>query len=343
MVKHDCYMTKRPDLSGSRTKNRFRSELLWGVEKLLNCLDKGIDSFAVVFDYLCDIELHLDDSYEFYQVKTSSAKKFGVSWACKAEKKSGVPIVARLYELNDIKSNCSIRLVIVGNKHFVKKGDNLEEPGEVIFATLHDDDKEKIKRAIKDHLPDSKPDLDIVSYLLVSMNLASPDDSVRGHLIKTYENVMGCEARKPAALYRALRGLAEEKACEEREQASYDEVIAHKAITKEEIKELFAFYADQEDSIQDFVMKWIGRQPPLQQSGLRCAYESIIQDIFRPQGSELIDAGIDLAKGLDSSLSSDDVIDYVYENIESKCGVEITDEMKKIYSVIVLYKISRGK
>lgn len=82
-IRHDIYMAKTPDMSGSIAKNRFRMELLWGIEKLLDCLDRGIEDFAVVFDYCCDIELHLDDSYEFYQVKTSSGKKFGVSWASK--------------------------------------------------------------------------------------------------------------------------------------------------------------------------------------------------------------------------------------------------------------------
>lgn len=66
---HDGYMGTAPDLSGSISKNRFRNELFWGIDRLLTCLDSGIDSFAVVFDYRCDIELHLDDRYEFYQVK----------------------------------------------------------------------------------------------------------------------------------------------------------------------------------------------------------------------------------------------------------------------------------
>ena len=56
---HDGYMGTAPDLSGSISKNRFRNELFWGIDRLLTCLDSGIDSFAVVFDYRCDIELHL--------------------------------------------------------------------------------------------------------------------------------------------------------------------------------------------------------------------------------------------------------------------------------------------
>ena len=66
---HDGYMGTAPDLSGSVSKNRFRSELFWGIDRLLTCLDSGIDSFAVVFDYRCDIELHLDDPTSFIKLK----------------------------------------------------------------------------------------------------------------------------------------------------------------------------------------------------------------------------------------------------------------------------------
>lgn len=44
---HDGYMGTAPDLSGSISKNRFRNELFWGIDRLLTCLDSGIDSFAV--------------------------------------------------------------------------------------------------------------------------------------------------------------------------------------------------------------------------------------------------------------------------------------------------------
>ena len=63
------YSTLPIDLSGSRSKNRFRIELLWGVCKMLDLLALGKD-FAMVFDYACDIEVHYSDGFEFYQIKT---------------------------------------------------------------------------------------------------------------------------------------------------------------------------------------------------------------------------------------------------------------------------------
>ena len=64
----DVY-TKIPyDLSGSMSKNRFRQELCWGISKMFDLFDK--EDFCVVFDYKCDIEIHFNNSIEFYQIKT---------------------------------------------------------------------------------------------------------------------------------------------------------------------------------------------------------------------------------------------------------------------------------
>jgi hypothetical protein len=61
------------DLSGSVSKNRFRKEILWGVHMMFDLFDEP--DFCVIFDYKCDIEIHLRDSIEFYQIKTQKAQK----------------------------------------------------------------------------------------------------------------------------------------------------------------------------------------------------------------------------------------------------------------------------
>ena len=44
------------DLSGSRSKNRFRLKLLWGVSRMLELMESAND-FTIVFDLVCDIEV----------------------------------------------------------------------------------------------------------------------------------------------------------------------------------------------------------------------------------------------------------------------------------------------
>ena len=330
-------MAKSPDLSGSVSKNRFRIELLWGIEKLLECLDKGIEDFSIVFDYQCDIELHLDSGYEFYQVKTSAAKNFGVSWACKTPK-SGVSVIGRLYELHDIQDGGTVRLVIVGNKPFKFTGDILCNPGELLFASLPEKDKEKIKQSIQKHIPDTTPDFEKVSYILVAMDLSNPEDGIRGHLVRTYEQTMGCEVRKPNALYNALCGLVRTKACAENVQGTYEGVISNKAITGNEVAYLFNRYADKESSQYDFVMNWIKKQPPLRQSDLKCAYESIMSNIYAPRGRKPVDAAVQILGILDKDLSEEELLVQVEDKLESVCDIEITPDMQKIYAVLALHE-----
>ncbi|EOY7209651.1 dsDNA nuclease domain-containing protein [Clostridioides difficile] len=71
MSKIEYYMNLPYDLSGSMSKNRFRNELLWGLKKMYE-LYKTNEDFVVVFDYRCDIEVHLENKFEFYQVKTQN-------------------------------------------------------------------------------------------------------------------------------------------------------------------------------------------------------------------------------------------------------------------------------
>ena len=51
MDNNEFYQSLPVDLSGSRSKNRFRLELLWGLGKLIDLMDTA-DDFTVVFDYV---------------------------------------------------------------------------------------------------------------------------------------------------------------------------------------------------------------------------------------------------------------------------------------------------
>ena len=70
MKVRDEYLNLTYDLSGSISKNRFRQELLWGLSKAIDKLDDE-NWYAVVFDYVCDIELHYNSELELYQVKVN--------------------------------------------------------------------------------------------------------------------------------------------------------------------------------------------------------------------------------------------------------------------------------
>lgn len=94
----ESYMNSPYDLSGSMSKNRFRNEILWGLKRILELykLDK---KFTVVFDYKCDVEVHLEDGFEFYQLKTQNDNGSYTVRKLIGKNKNGDSVLGKLYIL----------------------------------------------------------------------------------------------------------------------------------------------------------------------------------------------------------------------------------------------------
>lgn len=99
----EYYMGLPCDLSGSRSKNRFRLELLWGISRMLELMESAND-FTIVFDLVCDIEVHLDNGFEFYQIKThkESQPRYTVKSLVKVKEGEQGSILGKLFVLNTI-------------------------------------------------------------------------------------------------------------------------------------------------------------------------------------------------------------------------------------------------
>lgn len=337
-------MSLQPDMSGSRSKNRFRQELLWGIEKLLDCMESGSDDFAIIFDYLCDIEVHLPNEFCFYQVKTGEKKDFSVSWAAR-KPPNGESIVAKLYKLNFISSeNKSIRLFVVGNRRFSYSGDSCFSPGELSFINLPTEDRKKLIDSVASCLGTQDIDLSNMSYLLVSMNLDDPTADTKGHLVTSYERVMGCEPRKPNALFRALQGLVNERACCERIQPTYGDVIAKKGITKSEMTRLFELHQDRSNSFVERANNWIDKQPPLRQHGLKVALSEIVSGLIPPKRlDKVIRVAQSILSKIDLSTNENQIIELMAEAVRGAVGIELSDDAVMVCAAVALFKyIERG-
>ncbi|WP_094607022.1 hypothetical protein SPSIL_048810 [Sporomusa silvacetica DSM 10669] len=108
------YMSLPFDVSGSLSKNRFRLELLWGISKMLDIYD--YDDFTMVFDYVCDIEVHLKDGYEFYQLKTHKGDKiYTINDIVKTN--NGSSILGKLYILKRPYDFQNVKLALVSNSY----------------------------------------------------------------------------------------------------------------------------------------------------------------------------------------------------------------------------------
>ena len=88
------------DLAGSRTKNRFDFEILYGIEQLIDKYNV-MNDYYIVFDYVCDIELHYDNKLKFFQVKTSdTGKTNNVSYLTKKKSDNSDSIISRMYKIS---------------------------------------------------------------------------------------------------------------------------------------------------------------------------------------------------------------------------------------------------
>ena len=132
------YMSLPHDLSGSRSKNRFRIELLWGVTKFLELMETS-ENFTMIFDYVCDIEIIFDNYLEFYQIKTRSNNPYSTT---QLVRKTGEgSILGKLYVLLKDDQELVHKVAIVSNARYTACDNSYTE---TCFDKLSDKEKTKI-------------------------------------------------------------------------------------------------------------------------------------------------------------------------------------------------------
>jgi hypothetical protein len=240
------------DLSGSRSKNRFRNEMLWGLEKIYNIYESEND-FVMVFDYVCDIELHLNESMEFYQIKTSSK---GSPYSIKkisGPDAQGNSILGKVYVLKNIIDNeegdLKSKIAIVVNTP-LKTADKKIKSSVKEFELVNLDEKsmELVNENLKKEL-NIEEDIDLNSsyYIFTSMDLFEPSNSLIGQTVNFFMKITGEEPKKVVTLYRALSDTIAVKANYELQCNDYSEVISKKGITKSEFNTIIKKYINVAD------------------------------------------------------------------------------------------------
>lgn len=174
----DVY-TKIPyDLSGSISKNRFRQELCWGISKMFDLFDK--EDFCVVFDYKCDIEIHFNDSIEFYQIKTHKIQS-PYKFSNLKRHKDGPSIIAKLFVLKDTSSpDVPIRCAIVSNAFLQIGKVAISDKESFSFEELDEKSQSAVKAALTEELVRENVDLSNLYYIYTPMNLFAPQNDIIG-------------------------------------------------------------------------------------------------------------------------------------------------------------------
>ena len=247
----EFYMTLPFDLSGSRSKNRFRNEVLWGLEKTFEVYRSGED-FTIVFDYVSDVEVHLSKSgvIEFYQVKTrNTGESYTLNEILKRKKnKSGEyesSVLGKLYILkhfpqnddNEPISKPNVKIAIVSNKP-LRCADNTLHSScpEIEFSQLDDKSRNFITSELNKEFGSlDYIDLEKIFFIYTSMNLFDPQATLLGKLVLFFNEAKGEDPVRPIVLYKALENTATQKACYELKSNDYVSLTKHKGLTRSEL------------------------------------------------------------------------------------------------------------
>ena len=342
----EFYMALPFDVSGSRTKNRFRIELLWGISKMLDTYN--VSDFTMVFDYVCDIELHMNNNFEFYQLKShKGTKTYTVENLIKTEKNSKNSILGKLYMLKPTSTTKQkVKLAIVSNA-YLKSGNKIYSDIDIQpFDTISQKSLDKIQTALKDELNLDLIDFSDIYYICTPMNLAEPENDVRGKLISTFEEIEGCEPKKPNALWRLIYDTVHSKACCELVQPDYNTLVSNKGITKSEFKKMLDCHKENANDGVAQTKAYIEQQSDFKtRHKLKSALARIIAEL--QQSRELQHCEEQLSRYLFEHedvlpQNFEEIVDHILMVFDSTFSVEYSKEERYIFCVLILKKYEEG-
>ena len=343
----ELYMKLPYDLSGSMAKNRFKNEVLWGIHKILDIYNRE-DNFYMVFDYACDIEVHFENErYEFYQIKTSnSGEAYTQNKLIKIGKKEK-SILAKLYILkNNFEGDKNnIKIAVVSNKPFKDKNNKLYNNIENLeFNKLDIDIKLEIEESLKKELKIEEIDFKNTNFIYTTMDLIKPKNTLIGELVSFFDEILQVSIKKPAVLYSVLVDKITEKAEYEMKSNTYVELIKNKAISKENLKEIFNKHmeisnnsvvkakANIDKIYEDNYGKKIKMISALSSIVMRLDKSNNLQKLEN-EIVVFIDKNINI---LEDNLEN--VMEYIYDIYSEKFDIEYSKEEIKSFIILILMK-----
>jgi len=221
-----------------------------GLKKIYD-LHRENKQYTVVFDYCCDIEVHLKDYIEFYQVKTQKDSGSYTIGKLIKQNKNGDSILGKLYILkyNEFGKECDeTKVAVVSNAPF-NDGKKVHNSCEILdLSNTNNEATIKIKEHIKDELKKTTEiNLKNAYFIRTGIDLFNPDKSLIGETAVFFEDIFNCEPKKLNSLYRVLACEVSVKASYELELKNYDEILKKKGIGNEYLSRVLEKYNEKTD------------------------------------------------------------------------------------------------
>lgn len=337
------------DLSGSLAKNRFRNEILWGLEKLFE-LYKANDDFCMIFDYVCDIEVHFEESIECYQIKTNmNSTPYTINKIAKPDK-TGKSILGKLYSIKSADNDNGIvsKLALVVNVPLKTLDNKIHSADEAIaFEALDEKTLKKIEEYLLAECGVDHIDLKDCYYIYTSMDLFNPSDSLLGKTINFFIDTYGEEPKRAKVLFQTIVDTIQIKACYERKCNSYEELVEKKGVTRSQFEEIISKAVSISDESIEEIKREVKSIYP--EFSLRTKVNMAVVSMCKELKTNKIVQGIEKT-----------IVQYIMENLEKFDGdkvdsINILEEFFKekfpieytIYErhalyIILLVKIEEG-
>lgn len=320
------------------SKNRFRLELLWGISKMLDLMEEDLD-FAMIFDFVCDIEVHFQDGFEFYQIKTHKNTKAYTTKALTKVSGEG-SILGKLYVLHD-DTNQTVKLAVVSNVPYSSiKSHSLVN----CFSSLPQNEKDEIEKALKSELNIKKIDFSNLFYIQTGMNLENPENEIRGKLMVSFERIKECEPTNPNALYRLVVDTVQEKACYEYSSDDYDEILRLKGLTRVQFDKLLDLHADNARTGIRAANTYIESLTSITE---RRIYKKALPNVLKMLATSKVIKQIEImvAKyllGNDDWQGMNEAIDRLTEQFHDRFPIEVTNAEKIVFYIVVIKRFEEG-
>lgn len=333
------------DISGSRTKNRFRLELMWGISKMLDIFDYA--DFTMVFDYVCDIELHTGEGFEFYQIKTHKGNKTN-SIKGIVQQKKGHSILGKLFVLKNSNSDIAVKLAIVSNSQLKDNKRTVSDAEEIELTEISISSKEMICSALKEELSVPEIQLENVFYIYTPMNLVDPQNELLGKLVIAFNTIEECEIKKPITLYRLIYDSVSRKACYEFTEDNYEELVNKKGMKKAELKQLFDCHRDVADNAVENTKMYINALPDYRiRRTMNAALARILASLqeskqLRQIEHEIGDYLITTDEASMLPASFEDCIEQIVEKFKEHFTIEFSKDDIRIFIVLILKRFEEG-
>lgn len=331
------------DVSGSLSKNRFRLELLWGISKLFDIYDS--DDFAVIFDYACDIEIHLANKFEFYQIKThKGAKVYTIANITKKDKEKS--ILGKLMLLDKNEDKIEVKLGLVSNSYLKDAERTYTQLEEIKFSDICEKSANKIIDLLKLELNSDEINISKLFYIFTPMNLVDPVNEIIGQIVVGFEKIIGSEPKKPNALYRLISDTVSGKACYELTINDYDDLVKRKGLTKAEFTNLLNCHVVTADNSIKITKEYIEASSSFKEKyKMKVALSNLLsylQVSIELQQLEVII--VDFIKSCFEKLPEDfnDCVAFLYEKFKLNFSVEYSDVEIHVFIVLLLKRFEEG-